>query len=95
MLKHLNKEEILQSMKDIHNEWVLVDKSIRREFVFKNFVEAFSFMTKVALIAEKADHHPNWENDYNKVIIQLSTHEVNGLTERDFELAREIDDLLV
>jgi 4a-hydroxytetrahydrobiopterin dehydratase len=95
MLEKLNKKVILHSMENIHNEWILKDNYIHREFVFKNFVEAFSFMTKVALVAEKANHHPNWENVYNKVNIQLSTHEANGITEKDFQLAREIDSLLV
>jgi 4a-hydroxytetrahydrobiopterin dehydratase len=56
-------------------------------------VSAFGFMTQVALLAEKADHHPEWSNVYNKVSIALSTHDAGGLSQRDFDLARQIDKL--
>jgi 4a-hydroxytetrahydrobiopterin dehydratase len=62
--------------------------------MFNNFVQAFSFMTAVALIAEKLDHHPNWKNVYNKVNIALTTHEADGLTTSDFQLAKEIDQII-
>jgi len=65
--------------------------AIVREFVFADFNEAFSFMTQVALAAEKLDHHPEWANVYNRVNIVLSTHDAGGLTERDFELAGVAD----
>lgn len=65
-----------------------------REFSFRNFAEAFGFMTRVALAAEKADHHPDWSNSYNKVSIRLSTHSAGGLTERDIALAKAIDGLV-
>ena len=64
-------------------------------FKFSDFKQAFSFMTSVSSIAEKHDHHPNWKNVYNKVEIRLFTHEANGLTERDFKLAKEIDQIIV
>ena len=67
--------------------------AIGKTFVFKDFNEAFGFMTRVALLAERADHHPEWSNVYKRVTIMLSTHEVGGLSERDFELAAEIDAL--
>jgi 4a-hydroxytetrahydrobiopterin dehydratase len=66
---------------------------MRREFLFKNFVEAFSFMTAVALHAEKLNHHPEWSNVYNKVQVTLSTHDAGGLTELDIRLAELIDKL--
>jgi 4a-hydroxytetrahydrobiopterin dehydratase len=69
-------------------------KFLHREFLFKDFVEAFSFMTAVALVAEKAAHHPNWKNGYNKVTIDLSTHDADGITAKDFDLAKAIDKLL-
>ena len=67
---------------------------LHREFEFAGFVEAFGFMSRVALLAEKMDHHPNWSNVYNRVVIDLSTHDVGGLSARDFELAGRIDQLL-
>ncbi|XP_071557907.1 probable pterin-4-alpha-carbinolamine dehydratase [Temnothorax nylanderi] len=65
--------------------------AIYKEFVFKNFNEAFGFMTRVALQAEKMDHHPEWFNVYNKVNITLSSHDVSGLSQRDVKLATFID----
>jgi 4a-hydroxytetrahydrobiopterin dehydratase len=66
--------------------------AIVREFVFANFAQAFSFMTQVALAAEKFDHHPEWANVYNRVSVTWSTHDAGGLTERDFELAARTDE---
>jgi 4a-hydroxytetrahydrobiopterin dehydratase len=68
--------------------------TISRDFKFKTFSEAFAFMTRVALLAEAADHHPDWSNSYNRVSITLSTHDAGGLTARDFALARSIDALV-
>ncbi len=64
---------------------------IEREFRFVDFVNAFGFMTRVALLAERADHHPEWHNVYNRVTIGLTTHDAGGLSARDIALAREID----
>ena len=68
--------------------------AIGREFRFKDFSEAFAFMARVALLAEKAGHHPDWSNTYNKVSISLSTHDAGGLSEKDVALANRIDALL-
>lgn len=65
--------------------------AITREFVFADFTQAFAFMTQVALVAEKRDHHPEWSNVYNKVAITLTTHDADGLTQRDIDLARYAD----
>lgn len=65
--------------------------AIRKTFHFADFVAAFAFMTRVALLAEKADHHPEWSNVYNRVDILLTTHDAGGLTMRDILLARAID----
>ena len=65
--------------------------AITREFKFSDFKTAFSFMTKVALKAEQIGHHPEWYNVYNKVLITLTTHDVNGLSEKDIELGKYID----
>ena len=71
--------------------WQIKSNLIEREFNFANFLEAFSFMTKIALICEKYNHHPNWENVYSKVIIKLSTHDLGGITNLDQNLASEIN----
>ena len=71
--------------------WEIVNNHIKKEFDFKNFIEAFSFMTKIALICEKYNHHPNWENVYSKVKIRLSTHDLGGITNLDQTLASEIN----
>ena len=65
--------------------------AIRKRFTFRDFNEAFGFMTRVALEAEKADHHPEWSNVWNKVDILLTTHDAGGLTARDVALAKKID----
>jgi 4a-hydroxytetrahydrobiopterin dehydratase len=76
--------------------WQLVDgrDAIQRNFRFKDFVEAWGFMTRVALLAEKQDHHPEWSNVYNRVEILLTTHDCKGLSARDVTLARAIDQLV-
>lgn len=74
--------------------WEEKDNKLSRTFKFKNFTEAFGFMTKVAIIAEKMDHHPNWSNVYNQVTIELSTHDAgNVVTDNDHNLAKAIDSL--
>ena len=74
--------------------WLIEDKSIKKEFKFDNFIDAFGFMSKVALLAEKMDHHPNWQNTYNKVKIELTTHDLGCLTSNDIKLAEAIDKLI-
>ena len=71
--------------------WEINDGQLQKEFIFSSFIEAFSFMTKIALICEKFNHHPNWENVYSKVIIRLSTHDLGGITNLDQTLASEIN----
>ena len=73
--------------------WALAEDggSIRRTFTFRNFGEAFAFMTRSALAAEKMDHHPDWSNVYKTVEVRLSTHDAGGLTALDFELARKMN----
>ena len=65
--------------------------AIEKSFVFKDFITAFSWMTRISLIAEKMDHHPEWFNVYNKVNVTLSTHDAGGVTELDIKLAKEMD----
>ena len=72
--------------------WKEENKQLKRSFAFKDFVEAFGFMTQVAFVAEKMNHHPTWTNVYNKVDIQLFTHDANdNITEKDRKLSKEID----
>lgn len=71
--------------------WTLKEGKLHREFRFANFVEAFGFMSRVALLAERADHHPEWFNVYNRVAIDLTTHDAKGISQRDFALALQID----
>ena len=74
-------------------EWAVAPDqlSITRNFVFSSFAEAFGFMTEVAIIAEKMDHHPEWTNVWRKVSVTLTTHSVKGLTNPDFDLAKAMD----
>jgi 4a-hydroxytetrahydrobiopterin dehydratase len=84
-------EAALQTLPD----WAVVQNKLCKTFRFQNFVEAFGFMSGVALIAEAMNHHPEWFNAYNRVTIELSTSEATGaLTNLDIELARRIEDLL-
>ncbi|MDB5691241.1 MAG: 4a-hydroxytetrahydrobiopterin dehydratase [Alphaproteobacteria bacterium] len=71
--------------------WDADAQAIRRSFRFRDFPEAFGFMTRVALAAEKADHHPDWSNSWNRVDVALSTHSEGGVTSRDVDLAKRID----
>ena len=72
--------------------WKEENNQLKRSFEFANFIEAFGFMTKVAMLAEKMNHHPNWTNVYNTVEVTLNTHDAgNTVTEKDRKLAAEID----
>ena len=79
----------------LQSGWSIVDgrDAIRKTFTFRNFVEAFGWMTRCALWAEKWNHHPEWHNVYSRIEVTLSTHDANGLTERDLRLARKMDSL--
>ncbi|MFT5521341.1 MAG: 4a-hydroxytetrahydrobiopterin dehydratase [Enterobacterales bacterium] len=77
----------------IKQSWVIKSDKLYKCFAFNDFLKAFEFMTKVAVIAENANHHPDWSNIYNKVDIYLTTHEVQGISERDFDLAALIEEL--
>tara|TARA_B110000881_G_scaffold178975_1_gene164468 strand:+ start:525 stop:836 length:312 start_codon:yes stop_codon:yes gene_type:complete len=91
----LTPEQIVKSLSALNESgtecWTLKNEHLRREFVFEDFEEAFGFMTKVALLAEEMDHHPNWENVFNRVSIALTTHDLGGLSSLDFELAHKIN----
>ncbi|ETW98311.1 MAG: hypothetical protein ETSY1_19255 [Candidatus Entotheonella factor] len=74
--------------------WEVTDGKLQRTFTFDNFVQAFGFMTRVALLAESMDHHPDWSNVYHRVTIGLNTHDVGGISQLDFELASKINHLM-
>ncbi len=74
--------------------WELREGKLHRELQFEDFVQAFGFMARAALLAEKRNHHPDWSNGYNKVVINLQTHDVGGISELDFELAAAMNRLL-
>lgn len=90
-------EEITQALAHLNAElnapWCVQDEKLSKQFKFSSFVTAFGFMAQVALQAEKSDHHPEWFNVYNKVNIDLTTHEVGGISSKDFELAMAIEKL--
>ena len=85
----LSKQDIAARLRKLDG-WSVVKGHLHRIFEFKDFTQAFGFMKRVALAADRMDHHPNWSNAYNKVTIDLSTHSVGGLTKNDFALAGKI-----
>ncbi len=89
----LGDEQIDTSLKSLDG-WILKQAKLYRDFEFKDFSAAWGFMCRVALIAEKMDHHPEWFNVYNRVQITLNTHDAGGITELDFLLAQKINSLL-
>ena len=76
-------------------DWQIKDNKLHRELKFKNFIQTWGFMTQVAILAEQMDHHPEWSNVYNQVTIDLTTHEADGISQRDFDLAGKINKILV
>jgi 4a-hydroxytetrahydrobiopterin dehydratase len=92
-IARLDEERVRNRLGEIPG-WRLEAGRLRRDLVFTDFVEAFGFMAGVALLAEKAGHHPNWSNVYNRVTVELETHDVAGISDRDFALAARINALL-
>lgn len=88
----LTAEEIDQALARLEG-WKLVDGKLHRELRFGSFVHAFGFMASVALVAESMNHHPEWQNVYDRVIIDLTTHDAGGISRRDITLAERIDQL--
>jgi len=92
MIEKLSPEARITALRDLAGWQYVEDRdAILRSFKFKNFSEAWAFMTRVALSAEKQDHHPEWSNVYNRVEILLTTHDCRGLSERDLKLAKTIE----
>ena len=89
VLSKIELEKALQALP----RWRIIDGKLHREFRFETFVDAFGFMTRAALVAERNDHHPEWSNVYGMVQVYLVTHESGGITERDLALAKAMDAL--
>ena len=92
-MKKSTEKEIQTALNEKLTSRKLESDKLVRDYKFKNFIEAFGFMTKVALLAEKASHHPEWSNVYNKVKICLTTHDAGGISQKDIDLALQIDNL--
>ena len=88
----LNDQQVTEGLARLPG-WELRDGKLHRALRFADFVEAFGFMSRVALAAERMDHHPEWFNVYNRVVIDLRTHDCDGISDRDFELALKIDSM--
>ena len=89
----LKKDDVLDILAESLTDWSCEDdcKAITKTFAFKDFNKAFGFMTRCALMAEKTDHHPEWLNVYNKVTVTLTTHDSGGVTSKDIDMAKAMD----
>jgi len=98
MVEKFSQNAIEIALKELNKSsdrvWIIKEDKLHREFKFPDFISAFGFMTKVAILSERSNHHPEWSNMYNKVAISLTTHEAGGISNRDFELADEISRLV-
>ncbi len=98
-LKKLNESEIQNNLEtlnsNLENVWVLENDKLTKTYKFKDFVEAFGFMSRTASHAEEVSHHPEWFNVYNTVKVQLATHDVSGISYKDFDLAKKMDELSI
>ena len=86
----LSNKQLYECLEEL-NEWSIVNEKLSKSFKFSNFIQAFGFMTKVAITSEAMDHHPEWSNVYNRIEINLITHSEGGITKLDTELAKKID----
>ena len=93
MIQLLSNAIIHEKLNLLSNSWSRKDKFLICEYKFKNFIDALSFMSKIGEKCEAMDHHPKWTNVYNKIEVELFTHDNDGLTEKDFTLAKEMDNL--
>lgn len=89
-IEKLSESQIKERLQRLPR-WSLRDGKLHREYAFADFAEAFGFMARCALVAEKSDHHPEWFNVYSKVVVDLATHDAGGITERDFALAEQME----
>ena len=93
MARQKLSEQEVQAALSSHPGWTVVNGKLHREYKFKDFVQAFGFMTQVALVAEQMNHHPEWFNVYSTVRVDLTTHDVGGISQLDFTLAEKMDAL--
>jgi 4a-hydroxytetrahydrobiopterin dehydratase len=91
-LEKATAQEIKVALDEL-GSWTIENGKLHREYRFRDFVRAFGFMAQVALLAERAAHHPEWFNVYNRVVVDLTTHEAQGITEKDFALARSMEQI--
>ena len=91
-VKKLTDAELNANLAELSG-WTVEDGKLHKQFQFNSFVEAFGFMASVALVAESMNHHPEWFNVYNRVTIDLMTHDADGISALDFELAKKVDEL--
>jgi 4a-hydroxytetrahydrobiopterin dehydratase len=82
--------EIEEALAEL-GSWTVERGKLHREYRFRDFLQAFGFMAQVALLAERSSHHPEWSNVYNRVLVDLTTHEAQGITQKDLDLAREME----
>ncbi len=98
MVEKLDPGAIQSALSELNeiaqDPWEIRNDKLYKQFVLADFVSAFGFMTSVAILAEKQNHHPEWFNVYKKVIIELTTHEARGISHKDFELARAIEKMV-
>ena len=87
---HIQLKNINQAL-DVQQQWQVVEGKLIKTFKFKSFIQAFGWMSQIAIWAEKLNHHPEWCNIYNKVDVQLTTHDVGGISELDFKLAEKME----
>jgi 4a-hydroxytetrahydrobiopterin dehydratase len=92
-VQKLSEAEVRARLSEIQG-WQLVDGKLQKTFTFGSFVQAFGFMSSVALLAEAMNHHPEWSNVYSRVTIALNTHDVSGISELDFALAKKIEGIV-
>ncbi|MFC2030074.1 4a-hydroxytetrahydrobiopterin dehydratase [Chloroflexota bacterium] len=85
-------QEVQETIDEL-GSWRVKEGKLHREFLFQDFVQAFGFMTQAALVAERGNHHPEWFNVYNRVVVALTTHEAGGITEKDLKLARQMEQI--
>lgn len=92
VITKLSDEQIKKELANLAG-WSVINGKLHKDFVFKDFIEAFGFMSKAALQIEKMNHHPEWFNVYNKVKVDLTTHDAGGITQNDINLARTLNSL--
>ena len=96
----LTEKQIIEQLAEINctladdKQWSIIEGKLQKQFVFKNFIQAFGWMTQVAMHAEKLIHHPEWFNVWNKVDVKLTTHDAGGLSELDFKMIKRMENLL-